>query len=561
MSIFPLTVPPKRLAQTISSTDMSFKLNNIRSWNNIDLVPGDFGTEAYCVFINPSRTQIEIFKFDPATIADDSITITARGLGYTGGDVSDPSRTFPWTSNDTIVQLGTDAPQLFRDFMTESNPATVVAQHTYDVLPESAEVPVDDEDFVNKKYVDDKTGSALAVPVTQVAHGFLVGDLIYVIGTNTYAKAQADNLNTSEVVGIVNIVTDADNFSYTTEGIVSVGVPNLPAGTVLFLSPDTAGALTEVEPSTIGHISFPLAVITEPDETMVFHKYRPAVLNTIAGNPIASETVAGIVEQATPAQVAAKTDVGETGAPLFVVPSLIPDPPSKDVQEFTSSGDWNKPLNGDWALIELWGAGGSGGSYATTANSMAAYGGGGGEYIQILVPITALNAIQPVVIGIGGAARTPPFNTTQAGLAGGNTTFAGLVAKGGAGGGIIGNPSTTSFPGGPGAAATDPGVVNSERGADGGGYVAANNVADGGNSLFSGPGGGAAYSNNLGVNTARLGGVASLGISVGGNAAAGGAPAVAQPGVRGGGGGGATSRSGAAESGAGGNGFARITVF
>lgn len=37
----------------------------------------------------------------------------------------------------------------------------------------------------------------------------------------------------------------------------------------------------------------------------------------------ASETAAGSVEQATAAEVAAKTDIGASGAPLFVVPSLI----------------------------------------------------------------------------------------------------------------------------------------------------------------------------------------------------------------------------------------------
>jgi hypothetical protein len=39
--------------------------------------------------------------------------------------------------------------------------------------------------------------------------------------------------------------------------------------------------------------------------------------------PNASETVAGKVEQATPVQFDAGTDTGETGAPLFVIPSLI----------------------------------------------------------------------------------------------------------------------------------------------------------------------------------------------------------------------------------------------
>jgi len=323
MSILPLTVPPKRLAQTISSTATSFKLNNIQSWQGVDLVPGDFGTEAFAVLINLTRTQIEIIKIDPATIGDASITILQRGLDYLGGETADISRQYAWASNETIVQLGTDAPQLFRDFMSESNPATVTALHTYDTLPQSDVVPTVDDEFANKKYVDGLTSPAISVPISQVAHGFVGGDIIRISGVNTFSKAQADSAVNAEVVGIVTNVADVDNFTYVTEGIIETGVPVFPAGDVLFLSRDTAGALVNTDTTTIGEVSFPLAVVSESGLKMVFHKYRPLVINSISGNPVASETVAGMVEQATPAQVAAGTDVGETGAPLFVVPSLV----------------------------------------------------------------------------------------------------------------------------------------------------------------------------------------------------------------------------------------------
>lgn len=324
MSLIPISIPSKVLAQTISSTATSFKLNNIEGWNGVNLTPADFGTEAYAVFTNSTRTQIEIFKFDPATIASSSITILARGLPYNGGDTPDLARQYAWTSNDTTVQLGTDAPQLFRDFVSEVNTATITAVHTYNTLPESAVVPTTADQFVNKAYVDGKTGPSVGDLVTQAAHGFVVGDVIRVSGINTYAKAQANSVANAEVAGIVTDVIDANNFEFTVEGILTVGVPAEAAGTVLFLSPTTAGALTATEPTTIGHVSVPLATVVQNATKMVFHKYRGALLNTIAGNPIASETVAGIVEQATAAQVLAKTDVGETGAPLFVVPSLIP---------------------------------------------------------------------------------------------------------------------------------------------------------------------------------------------------------------------------------------------
>jgi len=328
MSILPVTIPPKKLAQTITSTAASFKMNNILAWGGDNLVPADFGTEGYGVFINSTRTQIEIFKFDPATIADDSIVILSRGLGYSGGDVEDSSRKFPWASNDTTVQLGTDAPQLFRDFLSESNTATITALHTYDTLPQSTVAPTVDEEFTNKEYVDSLTSPAITVNVNQTTHGLVVGNPIKVLGVNTFEKAQADSAANAEVVGIVITVIDVDNFTYVTEGIVTTGVPVFAAGTVLFLDPDNAGVLVDTETNTIGEVNLPLATVNESGVRMTFHKYRPLANNTIAGNPIASETVAGTVQEATQAQVDAQTDIGSTGAKLFVPPSKLPALPT-----------------------------------------------------------------------------------------------------------------------------------------------------------------------------------------------------------------------------------------
>jgi len=346
MSIIPVSVPAKVLAQTISSTATSFKLNNILAWNGVDLTPADFGTEAFAVLTNSARSVIEIIKFDPATIADASISILTRGLDYSGGLVPALNRQYAWTGNDTIVQLGTDAPQLFREFLSQSNPATVTALFTFNVLPESAVVPTTGDQFTNKDYVDGLTQPAITVPINQVGHAFVVGDVIRISGIDTYTKAQADAPANAEVVGIVVEVVDADNFKYITEGITTAGVGIHTAGTVLFLSPTTAGLLTATEPSTIGQVSIPLAVVTQSSVRMIFHKYRGAQINTIAGNPIASETIAGIVEEATQAQADAKTATGETLAKLFVPPNkmratkfndYVLDTGSADVYEITPS--------------------------------------------------------------------------------------------------------------------------------------------------------------------------------------------------------------------------------
>lgn len=121
MSINFLSIPPKKLSRSITSASSSFKLNNIKSWKRnalgvtTNLVAGDFGTTAYGCFRNDTGTKIEIFEFDPATIASASITITRRGLDFNGDLTTETSNyKLDWSANETTVQLGTDVPQLFQ---------------------------------------------------------------------------------------------------------------------------------------------------------------------------------------------------------------------------------------------------------------------------------------------------------------------------------------------------------------------------------------------------------------------------------------------------------------
>jgi hypothetical protein len=93
--------------------------------------------------------------------------------------------------------------------------------------------------------------------VTQ-AHGFAVGDLLYLNGS-TYALAKADASATSEVVGMVSRIIDGNTFELTTDGEVS-GLTGLTAGAVYFLSESSAGDYTTTEPSVLGQVSLPVGV-------------------------------------------------------------------------------------------------------------------------------------------------------------------------------------------------------------------------------------------------------------------------------------------------------------
>ena len=130
MNIIPISVPPKSLSQAITSASSSFKLNNIKSWRknalgvNINLVAGDFGTRAFGCFRNATGTIIEIFEFDPSTIASASITILKRGLDF-NGDLTTETTAYKldWPAG-TVVQIGTDIPQLFQTLSQVDSGAT-----------------------------------------------------------------------------------------------------------------------------------------------------------------------------------------------------------------------------------------------------------------------------------------------------------------------------------------------------------------------------------------------------------------------------------------------------
>lgn len=290
------------------------------------------------------------------------------------------------------------------------------------------------------------------------------------------------------------------------------------------------------------------------------------------GNVNASTTVKGIVEEATAAEVLAKTATGGTGARLFVNPSTLTDKIS--VQTFLASGTYTKPSGLARVLVRAWGGGGSGARTATAANECG--GGGGGGFAERWIEAATIGTTETVTIGAGGAAKA----TDGAGNAGANTTFGSLLT---AYGGGAGDTGATGGGGGGGGGAM--GVGGNASAATAGAAGAANGGigGDGGSttapvsSLFGGGGGQAAssdqqgkvgasaYYGGAGGGGAGSGGSASGGTSVhggaggaGNNAASGNATSGTQPG---GGGGAKWSNAGSGSSGAGADGQVTVIEF
>lgn len=302
------------------------------------------------------------------------------------------------------------------------------------------------------------------------------------------------------------------------------------------------------------------------------------------GNANASETVRGIVEEATDAEVTAGTATGATGAKLFVSPAKLATKLTAighTVRTYNladSPATWTKPTGLVAIRVQVWGGGGSGcGANSAGVGTQYASGGGGGGYAEKDFLAASLGTTETVTVGAGGASVGDALN----GNSGGDTTFgslltaygggagygassggstyagggggAGPISAGGAGGqnvaGVAGSPGTpvAGTGGGDGTAGG-----NGLFGAGGGGAGNGADSGTGGNAYYGGGGGGGVKEGGASKSggTSALGGAGGGGV-VGGSGTAGSVP--------GGGGGGSVHTSPA--SGAGGAGRCIVTEY
>jgi len=131
--------------------------------------------------------------------------------------------------------------------------------------------------------------------VTQSSHGLAVGNVVKSSGSNgAFAKAQADSVGNAEVVGVVTVVSGND-ITITTSGEIAIAaaVPNVAAGVVVFLHEDGSsdeGTLTSTEPTGVGEISKPIAIVTHQNSKMVLLPFRGEVITNNAAS-IADDSV------------------------------------------------------------------------------------------------------------------------------------------------------------------------------------------------------------------------------------------------------------------------------
>jgi hypothetical protein len=175
------------------------------------------------------------------------------------------------------------------------------------------------------------------------------------------------------------------------------------------------------------------------------------VVTTISGIPSARTTISGYFENASGVAsgvfypVATQTDIGTdpNQIPLNQYLGILAfqDGLPYDVQVFTASGTWTKPVNATQVRVVAIGGGGGGGSGCKGPVGNQRNGGVGGQkgnYFDTTLRASDLTSTVSVTVGsggTGGASQTTNTTAGNAGVAGGNTTFGSyLTSYGGIGG-------------------------------------------------------------------------------------------------------------------------------
>lgn len=251
-----VTVPSKTLASSINSSAMSIQLSDIQGWNGVDLTSADFGDVLWAVLRDSTNTFMEIIQLDPTTIAASSITILKRGLDFSGGSVEVTANKLTWIKNDTIIELGSNPPQLLGQAVAVSGNQTIADLKTFTTLPQSTATPTDSKDFATKAYTDLVAGGTANYDqniVAGVAGEALTAALVAYLKASDGKWYVADSATASKSVGVKIGIIQATVTSGSACRILLAGrdktQTGLTAGLVYYLG--VAGVLSTTKGANI----------------------------------------------------------------------------------------------------------------------------------------------------------------------------------------------------------------------------------------------------------------------------------------------------------------------
>lgn len=131
------------------------------------------------------------------------------------------------------------------------------------------------------------SGTTIKESIAATAHGFSATNAARRTSTG-WAKAQANSAANAEVMGLVESVADADNFTIVYGGKMLATGHGFTIGDVLFSDPTTAGAITATEPSTPGQVSKPVAIVLDANYLVVINM-RGSLISG-ANGPVTAKT-------------------------------------------------------------------------------------------------------------------------------------------------------------------------------------------------------------------------------------------------------------------------------
>ncbi len=456
------------LGSSISSTDTSILLSSF-----LEPVSGTpytmvlLNTDIAYGTIAPKTTQSEFISFTGITQnADGTATLTGVTRGLAKKYPFTESVTFKLPHSGQSQFILSDAPQLFNKKGTLENDEVISG---YWEAPD----PVTAQGLVTRDYMLNLiNGGTIAVNnvidnLAVAGEDVVAGNLLYQNTTDgLWYKTDADTAATVQYKQLGLAQGTGTTGNAIADGVMKYGVDiTITGSTGLAYASNTAGGIS----GSTGTVERVIGMYLPSNAGLLFDPYFFYTLTKDLKDALSGGGDLGTPSTSNQFLTEAAVTAGvTTTAPVTRTYNLADSPAT-----------WTKPTGLKYIDVQLWGAGGSGGSDNTRGA-----GGGGGAYNTKRFFTSELGATETVTIGAGGAAATG-----AAGNAGGNTTFGSLLTAYGGGGGGAG----AGVGGGGGGGITSAGATGAATGGAGGspvGGTGASGSTPAGGSNFGGAGGG-----------------------------------------------------------------------
>lgn len=133
------------------------------------------------------------------------------------------------------------------------------------------------------------------VTITQSAHGFSAGQVLYLQASGLYSLAHANTLATASAVGIVINVIDVNTFVLQTGGYQSGFITGKVGADIYYLDPAVPGNMTLVRPTTVGQYIKQIYIAETATSGYIQETQPIEILEPIENIVVISQTAHGLV--------------------------------------------------------------------------------------------------------------------------------------------------------------------------------------------------------------------------------------------------------------------------